>query len=174
MWVSLPSRRAARALVAASRGIFVHFACPRGSACGSLLGVTSPLSPAHKVLLALYVVGALALASLAFEAQLPDESAPQSHDAALQWSLLGAAFVVGSIGVGAFLRARWARPLALFLHGLVVAISALGLAGALLFAPLSPVGAGEQAGKLGVHATLLALWWSPWMRRALARDERQA
>lgn len=136
--------------------------------------MTSPLSPAHKVFLALYIVGALALASLAFETQLLDEDAPQSHDSALQWSLLTAAFVVGSIGVGAFLRARWARPLALFLHGLVVAISALGLASALLAVPLIPGGVGEQAGKLGVHAILLALWWSPWMRRALARDERQA
>lgn len=136
--------------------------------------MTSPLSPAHKVFLALYIVGALALASLAFETQLLDEDAPQSHDSALQWSLLTAAFVVGSIGVGAFLRARWARPLALFLHGLVVAISALGLACALLAVPLIPGGAGEQAGKLGVHAILLALWWSPWMSRALARDERQA
>lgn len=136
--------------------------------------MTSPLSPAHKVFLALYIVGALALASLAFETQLLDEDAPQSHDSALQWSLLTAAFVVGSIGVGAFLRARWARPLALFLHGLVVAISALGLASALLAVPLIAGGAGEQAGKLGVHAILLALWWSPWMRRALARDERQA
>lgn len=174
MWVSLPSRRSARALVAGSRGIFVRLACLRGSACGSLLGVTSPLSPAHKVLLALYVVGALALTSLAFDVQLPDEGAPQSHDTALQWSLLAAALVVGSIGVGAFLRARWARPLALVLHGLVAAISAVGLAGALLAAPLIPGGVGEQAGKFGVHATLLAVWWSPWMRRPLARDERQA
>jgi hypothetical protein len=136
--------------------------------------MSSPLSPAHKAFLALYVLGALALVAMALDARLSDEHAPQSHDAALQLSLLASAFVVGSIGVGAFLRARWARPLALFLHGLVVAISAFGLAGALLAAPLIPGGAGEQAGKLGVHAILLALWWSPWMRRALARDERQA
>lgn len=136
--------------------------------------MTSSLSPAHKVFLALYVVGALALASLAFEARISDESAPQSHDLARRLSLLSSACVVGSIGVGAYLRARWARPLALFLHGLVAAISAAGLAGALFLAVIFPGSAGEQAGKLGVHAVLCAVWWSPWMRRALVRDARPA
>ena len=37
-------------------------------------------------------------------------------------SLLAAALVVGSIGVGAFLRARWARPLALVLGVGVMAL----------------------------------------------------
>jgi len=132
--------------------------------------MTSPLSPAHRAFLALYVLGALALVAMALDARLSDESAPQSHDTALQLSLLASALVVGSIGVGAFLRARWARPLALFLHGLVVAISAVGLAAALLATPLIPGEPGEQAGKLAVHAALFALWWSPWLRRALARD----
>lgn len=129
----------------------------------------SPLTKSQHAFLALYLIGAGGMATLAIQPELLPDTAPASHDSSLRGLLVGASILMASLYVGALLRKRWVRPLALFLHGLVALIALAGLVSLLLGSPLFDGDAAELGGKFAVHALMTAAWASRWLRAPFAR-----
>jgi hypothetical protein len=129
----------------------------------------TPLTKLQHAFLALYLFGAGGLATLAIQPELLPDTAPASHDSSLRGVLVGASVLMASMYVGALLRKRWVRPLALFLHGLVALIALVGLVSLLLGSPLFDGDTAELGGKFAVHALMTAAWASRWLRTPFAR-----
>jgi hypothetical protein len=129
----------------------------------------SPLTKLQHAFLALYLIGAGAMVALAIQPELLPDTAPASHDSSLRGLLIGASILLASLYVGALLRKRWVRPLALFLHGLVALIALAGLVSLLLGSPIFDGDAAELGGKFAVHALMTAAWASRWLRAPFAR-----
>lgn len=136
-----------------------------------LLAVANPppFTKLQHAFLALYLFGAGGLATLAIQPELLPDTAPASHDSSLRGVLVGAGVLMASMYVGALLRKRWVRPLALFLHGLVALIALAGLVSLLLGSPLFDGDTVELGGKFAVHALMTAAWASRWLRAPFAR-----
>lgn len=77
-----------------------------------------------------------------------------------------------AIGSGGLRRARWARPLALGVHGLAATVALFGLATLVAGAPRLGTNGAELAAKGFVHALAAVLWSSGWMRRATTIPDR--
>ena len=131
--------------------------------------VPPPFTKLQHAFLALYLVGAGGMATLAIEPELLPDTAPASHDTSLRALLVGASVLMASLYVGALLRKRWVRPLALFLHGLVALIALAGLVSLLLGSPPFDGEAAELGAKFAVHALFTAAWASRWLRAPFAR-----
>jgi hypothetical protein len=129
----------------------------------------SPLTKPQHAFLALYLIGAGGMATLAIQPELLPDTAPASHDSSLRGLLVAASILMASLYVGALLRKRWVRPLALFLHGLVSLIALVGLVSLLLGSPLFSGEVAELGAKFAVHALLAAAWASRWLRAPFAR-----
>lgn len=117
---------------------------------------------------ALYLLTAAGMLALFAEPQLLPATAPASHDSSLRAMLLAAALLNVAIFGGALARARWARPLALFLHGLAALIALLGLSSLAMGAALFGGEAPELAAKAALHALMTGIWASRWMRAAFS------